>query len=153
MISALFDREYNYPTRAWWLGAEVSYVELDAKNINDEEVKKVETLCNMYIAQALPVNVKIFENAASAGDEVTRAAKGLPVDLSGPVRVINIEGVDSNMCCGTHVSNLAQLQMVKLLNIERTKGKTFVNFLVGDRVVKKLESSFQRELQFNLLLK
>lgn len=153
LISALFDREFNYPTRAWWLGAEVSYIELDAKNINDEEVKKIETLCNKYIAQALPVNVKIFENAESAGEEVTRAAKGLPIDLSGPVRVINIEGVDSNMCCGTHVSNLAQLQMVKLLNIERTKGKTFLNFLVGDRVVKKLESSFQRELQFNLLLK
>lgn len=153
LISALFDREFNYITRAWWLGTDVSYIEVDAKNITDAEVKKIEILANEYIAQALPVTVKIFDSVDGAGDEVTRAAKDLPVDLSGPVRVINIEGVDSNMCCGTHVLNLAQLQMIKMLNIEKTKGKTFVNFLVGNRVIKKLESSFQRELQLNLLLK
>lgn len=153
LISALFEKEFNYNTRAWWLGAESSYIEIDGKNITDEEMKKIDRLSNECIAKALPVNVQMFDSADSAGDEVTRASKGLPVDLSGPVRVVNIEGVDSNMCCGTHVTNLAQLQMIKLMNIERTKGKTFVHFLVGNRVLKKLESSFQRELQFNLLLK
>lgn len=153
LISALFEREFIYNTRAWWLGSESSYIDIDAKNITEEEMMKVEKMANEYIAQALPVNVQIYDSAECAGDEVTRASKGLPVDLSGPVRVINIEGIDSNMCCGTHVSNLSQLQMIKLMNIERTKGKTFVHFLVGNRVMTKLESSFQRELQFNLLLK
>lgn len=153
LISALFEKEYNYNTRAWWLGVESSYIEIDGKDITDEEMKTIERLCNSFIAQSLPVNVLIYETADCAGDEVSRASRGLPLDLSGPIRVINIEGVDSNMCCGTHVSNLGQLQMIKLMNIERTKGKTFVHFLVGNRVVKKLEATFQRELQFNLLLK
>lgn len=153
LISALFEKEFNYNTRAWWLGGESSYIEIEGKNITDEEMQKIERQCNDFIAQALPVNVQIYETADCAGDEVSRASRGLPVDLSGPIRVINIEGVDSNMCCGTHVTNLAQLQMVKLMNIEKTKGKTFVHFLVGNRVLKKLESSFQREIQFNLLLK
>lgn len=153
LISALFEKEYNYNTRAWWLGAESSYIEIDGKNITEDEMRKIETMCNSFIAQALSVNVQMFETADCAGDEVSRASRGLPLDLSGPIRVINIEGVDSNMCCGTHVTNLAQLQMIKLMNIEKTKGKTFVHFLVGNRVVKKLESTFQRELQFTLLLK
>lgn len=153
LISALFEKEFKYNTKAWWLGGESSYIEIDGKNITEEEMKKVETMSNEFIAQALPVNVKIYESAECAGEEVSRASKGLPLDLSGPIRVINIEGVDSNMCCGTHVSNLAQLQMIKLMNIEKTKNKTLVHFLVGNRVLKKLESSFQRELQFNLLLK
>ena len=153
LISALFEQEYNYNTKAWWLGVESSYIEIDGKNITDDEMKKVEIKCNAFIAKAVPVNVQVFETADCAGDEVTRASRGLPIDLSGPVRVINIEGIDSNMCCGTHVTNLAQLQMIKLMNIEKTKNKTLVHFLVGNRVVKKLESSFQRELQFNLLLK
>lgn len=153
LISALFEKEFNYNTRAWWLGAESSYIEIDGKNITENEMKKVETMCNEFIAQALPVNVQIYDSADCAGEEVTRASKGLPLDLSGPIRVINIEGVDSNMCCGTHVTNLSQLQMIKLMNIEKTKNKTLVHFLVGNRVLKKLESSFQRETQFNLLLK
>ena len=37
--------------------------------------------------------------------------KGLPDDFAGPIRMINIEGVDANMCCGTHVTNLSQLQV------------------------------------------
>lgn len=153
LISALFEKEFNYNTRAWWLGGESSYIEIDGKNITDVEMQKIERMCNDYIAQALSVNVQIYDTADCAGDEVSRASRGLPIDLSGPIRVINIEGVDSNMCCGTHVTNLAQLQIIKLMNIEKTKGKTFVHFLVGNRVLKKLESTFQREIQFNLLLK
>lgn len=153
LISALFEKEYSYNTRAWWLGGESSYIEIDGKNITDLEMQKIERMCNDHIAQALPVKVQIYDTADCAGDEVSRASRGLPMDLSGPIRVINIEGVDSNMCCGTHVTNLAQLQMIKLMSIERTKGKTFVHFLVGNRVLKKLESTFQRETQFTALLK
>lgn len=153
LISALFEQEYKYNTKAWWLGAESSYIEIDGKSITEDEKKRIEKMCNERIAQAVPVNVQMYDSADGAGDEVTRASRGLPIDLSGPVRVINIEGVDSNMCCGTHVTNLAQLQVIKLMNIEKTKNKTLVHFLVGNRVINKLESSFQRELNFNSLLK
>ncbi len=48
--------------------------------------------------------------------------RGLPDDHSGPVRVVEISGgLDSNLCCGTHLNNLAQLQVVKLLNVENSK--------------------------------
>lgn len=38
-------------------------------------------------------------------------SRGLPEDHAGPVRIIDIEGVDANVCCGTHVSNLSHLQV------------------------------------------
>lgn len=107
-------RENNYTTRAWRLGAETSYIEIYGKNI--------ETMANSYIALALQVNVKVCKNVEGAGDEVAKAAKGLRVDLSGLFRVVVVK-IDSKMCCGTHVTNLAQIQTIKLLNIERTKGK------------------------------
>ena len=37
--------------------------------------------------------------------------RGLPDDHAGPIRVVTIQSVDSNMCCGTHVSNLSDLQV------------------------------------------
>ncbi len=52
--------------------------------------------------------------------------RGLPDDVHGPVRVVEIgdvdgENLDSNMCCGTHVSNLAQLQALKIVKAEKGK--------------------------------
>jgi len=37
--------------------------------------------------------------------------RGLPEDHVGVVRVVTIEDIDTNMCCGTHVSNLSHLQV------------------------------------------
>lgn len=96
LISALFEKEYKYNTKAWWLGTDSSYIEIDGKSITEEEMKRIEQMSNSLIAQALPVNVQIYETPECAGDEVTRASRGLPIDLSGPIRVINIEGVDSS---------------------------------------------------------
>lgn len=85
---------------------------------------------------------------------MTRATRGLPKDHVGAVRVITFEGIESNMCCGTHVTNLSQLQAVKLLNVEKSKGqKVLVHFVVGDRLLQRLAASFERENELNLLLK
>lgn len=82
-----------------------------------------------------------------------RAPRGLPKDWEGPVRLICIEGQRQNMCCGTHVSNLFQLQCIKLLYAEKNKNSVIVHFVVGQRVLKRLGESFEREQQLNLVLK
>ena len=38
-------------------------------------------------------------------------SRGLPDDLEGPVRIVTIEGLEDDMCCGTHVANLSHLQV------------------------------------------
>lgn len=53
--------------------------------------------------------------------------RGLPDDHAGPIRVVTIEGVDSNMCCGTHVSNLSDLQV-------SVEGLWSVRRVVGSRL-------------------
>ena len=50
-------------------------------------------------------------------------------------------GVDSNMCCGTHVSNLSHLQVVKLLHTESKQGLTLLYFVGGNRVCNLLLSN------------
>lgn len=82
-----------------------------------------------------------------------RATRGLPKDHVGDIRVINIDGVDTNLCCGTHVKNLAQLQCIKLLNLEKSGKRQFLHFLVGDRVIQRLHDSFERECQLNTILR
>lgn len=82
-----------------------------------------------------------------------RSVRGLPKDHVGDIRVISIQGVDNNMCCGTHVSNLSQLLCVKMLNAEKVKNRQYINFIVGNRVLRKLHASYDRECQLNVHLK
>ena len=156
LLSALFEQIYGYDTKSWWLGTETSYIELDSKlEIKPEEIQAIEEKCNEYIAHAVPVTVSVFESlSAITSEDVKRATRGLPADHVGQIRVIEIQGVDSNLCCGTHVSNLSQLQCIKLLNLERpSKNKQILHFLVGNRIRSHLQVMFEREQKMNLLLK
>ncbi|XP_050088971.1 alanyl-tRNA editing protein Aarsd1 [Anopheles aquasalis] len=153
LITAIFDRELKYNTKSWWLGSESSYIDLDAKDVTVEQLARVEKICNQLIVDCTPVGVKVYEaDDPALRSDVTRATRGLPEDVSGPLRVVTIEGVESNMCCGTHVRNLGQLQTIKLLSVEKAKNKCLVHFLVGGRVLRKLTECYEREVQFNGLL-
>lgn len=59
------------------------------------------------------------------------------------------------MCCGTHVSNLSQLQVVKLLHSEKSKrkNKTLLYFLVGNRVLNRFSAALEREQKLTTILK
>ena len=38
--------------------------------------------------------------------------------MTGPIRVVTIDGVDSNMCCGTHVNNLAVRELTCIITMQ-----------------------------------
>ncbi|XP_031632208.1 alanyl-tRNA editing protein Aarsd1-B isoform X2 [Contarinia nasturtii] len=156
LLSAILEREYNVATKSWWLGTELSFIEIDPKiNLTAAQIANIENICNELIATSTPVSVHTLtdKNEADIPAEITRATKGLPKDHVGDIRIIEIEGIDANMCCGTHVSNLAQLQCIKLLNLEKNKNRQFLNFLVGKRVLKRLQECIDREYEFNTILK
>ena len=69
-------------------------------------------------------------------------------------RTIEFEGVDCNMCCGTHVNNLSHLQIVKLLQVEKgKKGKSNLYFLAGNRVSKYVEEKWLMDKDITKSLK
>ncbi|KAI4461228.1 alanyl-trna editing protein [Holotrichia oblita] len=149
LITAIIDREFKYSTVSWWLGEEVSHIELDTTSLTTEQIKKAEELVNELIREGRKVTVDVI----NAGDEVN-LNDGLPKDHVGDVRIITIEGIESNMCCGTHVSNLCQLQVIKLLHAEKSgrKSNMLLYFLVGNRVLNRLANSIEREQKLTAIL-
>lgn len=145
LITAMADNMFGFKTTSWWLGCKVSHIELDTLEISKDQMKSLEVAVNQKIREARSVTVKVYNS--STDPELSKVrARDLPKDFIGPVRVVRIDDLDENMCCGTHVNNLSQLQMVKLLKAEKgKKDKINLFFIVGERVLNYLDHYYEAE--------
>uniref|UniRef100_A0A8C4WX02 Alanyl-tRNA synthetase domain containing 1 n=1 Tax=Eptatretus burgeri TaxID=7764 RepID=A0A8C4WX02_EPTBU len=151
LISALVESMFGFVTTSWELGRQHSTVELDTKTMSTEQLQQLEEACNSAVRASTPVHVQEF----FPGDPELEAAhtRGLPDDIAGPMRMVLIKGIDANMCCGTHVSNLSQLQAIKLLCVEKGKrNKSNVTFIIGGRLLRYVERSYSVERSLASLL-
>lgn len=151
LITAIADNLYGFKTTSWNLGEKLSFIELDAPDVSREQVAQIETVVNEKIRDCVAVNVIVYDDGAEELKQFR--TRGLPDDHRGAVRVVRIEGVDGNMCCGTHVSNLGHLQIIKLLHVEEgKKGKSNLYFAVGGRVLTYLSECLHREKKISDIL-
>ena len=65
------------------------------------------------------------------------------------LRLIEIEGVDINPCGGTHLSCTSELQVLKIVGLEKSRGQARLHFMVGGRVLAALGSALKREVALN----
>lgn len=153
LVTAIISKEYGFETTSWNLGERLSFIELGTPEMSVDQMKQAEKIVNEKIRAAVPVYPTLFETKDDPGLASVRT-RGLPDDHVGSVRVVTIEGMETNMCCGTHVSNLSHLQAIKLLAVEKAKkGRVNLVFVVGDRVLNYLSACYERETVFTSLLK
>lgn len=150
MLTALAQDRHGWATTAFHLGPERCDIELDTANVSPTELAALETACNAVIREARPVVPREVTAADLPGLGVR--TRGLPEGHTGPVRLVEIVGLDLNTCGGTHVPNTAWLQCVKLLHTERIRGGTRLHFLVGGRVLAALGQQLTREAAFTRVL-
>lgn len=142
LLSAVMEKEpFNLGTVSWNLGEKRCYIEIPTqqKNVTQEILKKVEVNVNRMIVN----NVPVITHSEEVHETIDRP-DSLPEDYigGGSIRTIEIKGLDRNPCCGTHVSFLGQLQVLKLLHTENVRGgNTRLFFLFGQRVLDTLEQS------------
>lgn len=139
LLSAVLDRR-NVETLGWGLGAVASYVELPRK-LEDAEVEEVQKEVTNLIWKALPITVDI--PALTADDkEVDHKA---PADYDterGVIRVVSIQDLDHNPCCGTHLPSTAAIGALALLHQVAHKGThSRLFFTAGARVTQVARSS------------
>lgn len=130
VLSGCFFSYINSNTAGIHLGKDISYVDI-VGHIQEEQIKKVERLANEVIGEKHEVSF-IMTNRKEA------KTMGLRRDLAtddNSIRVVKIENLDINACCGVHPSNTSELQMIKIKGFEKHKGNTRIYFLAGKRAV------------------
>ncbi|KAH3699280.1 alanyl-tRNA editing protein Aarsd1-B-like [Dreissena polymorpha] len=154
LITAVTENMYGWPTTTWNLGDRTCFIELDTPSMTEDQMTTLENELNSTIRAGRKVFPTLYHDKSDP-DLAAARCRGLPDDHEGPVRVLTIEGIDSCLCCGTHVQNVSDIQVVKLLSVEKGKRKNSVNlhFVCGDRVLEYLGRTLQVEKSLTVLLK
>ncbi|XP_002131660.3 alanyl-tRNA editing protein Aarsd1-like [Ciona intestinalis] len=152
LITAIADTMFGFKTTSWDLGKSISFIELDTPAVTADQLFQIECSANKSIREGVDVIVHVTQVGSPMLQSVR--ARGLPDDHVGDVRIVEMKGIDTNMCCGTHVSNLSHLQCIKLLSAEKgKKGKTNLYFLAGDRILGYAGKCYANEKELTKQLK
>ena len=143
LLTAVAQDRFGWATTAFHLSEGRSDVELDAASLSDDDLAALEEAVNAHVRAPRDVRSRLVEPADLPGLGVR--TRGLPEGFAGPVRLVEIDGVDLNTCGGTHVATTAELQAVALVGTERMRGGTRLYFLAGGRVFQALTAARERE--------
>ena len=150
LLTAVADDEFDLPTVSFHLGETYSSIALDTARVSDPVVRQIEQRVNAEIREARPVRFAFVSR--DEYDEMEVRSRGLPDEHDGEVRVVEIDGIDRNTCGGTHVTNTAELQAIKVTGLERTRDRVRLEYLAGGRVLDRLGGCLEREEALNDLL-
>ena len=107
--------------------------------MEDEELHLIEKDVNKCIRDNLSMLPSFYTHEEyEKNGNIRKAAKGLKLGGSPTIRVMEIDGIDINACCGTHVQQTKDLQAIKFVNTEKGKdGNTKVFYLTGERLLER----------------
>lgn len=136
LLSAVIESLFGFATVSVHMGAQISTVELETPQFSDEQAAAAEVRCGELIAAALPVKIT-FEDASEAAG--LRKAS----ERTGPLRIIEIAGVDRSACGGTHVKSTAELSLIQIRRREKVRNNTRLEFVAGTRALDRVRQDFR----------
>lgn len=149
ILSAVALARFGWTTLAFHLNPERSDLVLDG-TLTPADLAVLEEAANEVIRQRRPVRMRVIEREDMEAEGVR--CRLLPSGHTGPLRVVEIEGVDLNTCGGTHVANTAELQVIRIVAHEHQKGQTRVHYLAGGRLLQDHRRAVTRARALNELL-
>jgi alanyl-tRNA synthetase len=126
------------------IGGDKSRIDISyGKPISSDELAEMERLSNKICLENR--KVKTFFTTREEAEHTYGKMLGVTeVTPSGRVRVVEIEGWDAALCCGTHVTSTAELGLIKILNRFRLqKGVERIEFSAGEYAYKQYEKAMQ----------
>ena len=132
IVSGLIHRNYGYENVGFHMG-EIILLDFDGE-VTFEMMRFIEQEANRRIWQNIPVR-ELFPSDEELKQIDYRSKK----ELSGKVRIIDIEDSDTCACCGTHLKHTGEVGVIHLLSAEKHGSGTRIEMLAGERALRYLE--------------
>lgn len=130
MIAGLFHSMAGIGTVAIHLADDLLTVELDCAQLPLETIYSVEDRLNREILASRTVSARTV-----AHEEAERLGLRRSIKVQGPVRLVEIEGVDIIACGGLHVASTAEIGSISYAGSEKLRGHVRTVWHYGENAV------------------
>ena len=131
ILSAACEQQLDAETVSFHMGSEMCTIDLDKSRIPSESMGPVESLVNLVIWEDRNVTSRFADPSEVEGLNLRH-----PPTLDGPVRLVEVTGLDINPCGGTHIARTGEIGLLKIVRLDYRGTETRVEFLCGARAVR-----------------
>lgn len=151
LLSAMFLKELGAKTVSFHLGADSVTIDLAIEKVSEEELRRVEAAVNRVIYEDRAMRPTWVERAEAEAMLDRGELRKLP-ERVGPMRIVEMEGVEFNACGGTHVRSTGAIGGLLVRRVEKVKQGQRVEFCCGLRAVRAAARDYALLRQTGLLL-
>lgn len=127
LLSACLKNLHNLDTMSVHLGSDVTMIELDPSDIEIHILNETEKSANQMIRDNLPVESIVVNQDELENYQIRRPIK----TKDEQVRLVRIGEIDCVGCGGIHVSSTAEVGLIKILGLEKIRGRVRIKIKIG----------------------
>lgn len=128
VLSRVIEDHWGWPTLSSRLGETMNTLEIEAPEVSPAMMCEMEDRTNRILWEGRGVRVRYLDE-----EEAAEAGLRKKVEREGPVRVVEVDGIDRCACGGTHVASTGEIGLVAIVASEKMRGGTRLLFLCGER--------------------
>ncbi len=129
VLSGLVTQQYGLHNVGFHIGNELVTIDYDGV-LSREQLNALEREANAVICQNRTVTA-YYPTAKELSQLSYRSKK----ELSGAIRIVEIDGVDICACCAPHVSKTGEIGVLKITDFKHYKGGIRLQLRCGDAAV------------------
>ncbi len=135
ILSQAFIKLYDAETHGFRIMERWSEIDVRLENPSAERIRQATQLANEIVWENRPVRVRLV-----TAEEAARMSLRKAPQREGVLRIVEIEGFDTNACGGTHARATGEVGVIFARSWERAKGMTRIEFVAGVRALKDYET-------------
>ncbi len=117
MVSGIAHSLFSVKNVGFHMGTDYVTIDFD-KMLTKEQINELEMAVNRAILMDIPVRSRIISMEELSTISLRKKADG----ISGAIRIVDIEGIDSCTCCGTHTLTTGGVGLLKITDSMKHRG-------------------------------
>lgn len=146
IICGIAHRLYGYENVGFHLGAD--YVTMDLSGpLTKEQTEEIEMLANEVVFKNLKVNA--YYPPKDMLDKIDYRCKA---ELTGDIRIVEIENCDICACCAPHVARTGEVGLIKIIDSFPHRGGMRLTILCGYDALNDYRARYEQSVKVSNLL-
>lgn len=130
LVSACLKKVLDLDTVSVHFGEDSTTIEISSPSVPEGGLARVEVEANRLIAGNPPVETFWIEEEDLSKFQLRRTPS-----VSGRLRIVRVEGIDTSACCGVHLPSLGPLGFVKILGEDKIRGRARIRLTTGSALL------------------